>query len=1425
MDPLQSLCNIAYSAPAYWGQRVDVQNFFGDLRSAAAKLDAVYGMGNLIKLAEDAALFLYLVTGARSFTDVAVYVGTFVKLQCGDEPLIYKCNIDMLLAAYTDILAEESVQSLGEVLGESRKALDNFKTCLNSKIATKIRKMTLACVSVGLFEKLNIDTRKLGYSEFEVMHAKRTVPSGVDFGYMVLDTILFLLERANVAAATGNVFSIFHSGDRYEEWSRECLELKRMSKLLNDPSHHGFSEPEFYRRLDDALEIGRQIVKLANNFHGAEKKACVYQLNDLLMLRDDLVVKKAAREPRKNPFPILYVGKTSIGKSSLIDITFHYIAKLLDLPSDPSYKYTKNGFAEFWDGFKTSQWCVVIDDIAFMNPNTASSSGGDPSVMEIIQINNSVNYVPNQAALEDKGRIPLKNRVTLATTNTKHLNAQFYFSYPVAVLRRFPYVIHVTPKPQYATGGMLDSEKARNATDPHDLWHFKVEKIIGVKKDGKDPLFEEIPEFDNLNNYLTWLGKTILAFEANQERVIKQLNGLEFTVCKNCCSISGCDCEMIQSRGPYEDDPRVRYFNAANALFHCIDYRGRKYFYVWSRTGGWKYDREFDVKVRTMFGFVDVEQMLNVDYKEPWEDAHNYGRTYMISGVAHPNPKYDWDDAPLWANVLELALMETNSHMLHPFPLPEVVEEKEDVQAYEEIAGYGTKYERMCNITSSFFWWKVRQVRDMGIAWSGIFALALMRTFPGLASIIFSLIAFDLIPHLSKYPVFWRILGNSVVKKIRQPTWVVPAISGLTLVLAGYWCVLKLRGNVVEDLVENHQSVDEVEKTVGRKPEKSEEDEKRENVWYKDDWKLSPVDLSPQITSNAAQSREYFEEKLEKHLVHGKFVSPIDEHRNYVREARMIAVGGQVLLTNNHCVPMKPKMRLRVVVSDQMGQVGSNFEVDVFESEILRFPDRDLAFVRVRCLKLFANIDHLFPKISYRGKFDGTWMTRTPYGVIERRKIVALVPASFSSKDLVNLKTHVFRGYVDKPTNDGDCGSLYVQHTPSGHLLLGIHVAGGMNTAVCVPVDSVIVEKALTHFDKFKVQAGRIMISEKLGPMHPKCPLRYIEESGYMESYGSLKNYHTIKGSNVVPTLLQKFLVREKGFVVKHGPPLMSGWIPKRRAFVDLVKPQTTGIDLELLDDCVRTFAEDVWNELSVESRKMIHIVDLDTALNGAPGIPFMERMNMSTSSGYPYSVPKRQLCLGDNEHWDLPPDVLERVRIAIRDGMEEGMSTDFVFDGAKKDEPTPFNKIEEGKTRIFNVGSIESMIIGRMLFMGFMRCIMSNRFAFEVAIGVNCQSAEWEEIYQYLMSVCKGNYIAGDYKGFDKTQPSPFTQASMMFFQILAEKAGWSHAELRFLRAYGLSLCFPIINMFGDIVRLMKSNPWMCCHNAHELRGQFFVF
>jgi hypothetical protein len=210
--------------------------------------------------------------------------------------------------------------------------------------------------------------------------------------------------------------------------------------------------------------------------------------------------------PRKDPFAILLHGSSSIAKSQLTQILFYHYGKVFDLPIGDEYRYTRCPTDEYWSGFNSTQWCIVMDDIAFLKPNGEV----DPTLKEMLQVKNSVPYTPPQAALEDKGRTPVKAELLIGTTNTKHLNLHAYFACPFAIARRLNYIITPHVKSEYAKNAfMADSTKIPVTPDGEymDIWWFEIFVPIPEKDeeiDCQNTRYSHVHTFHNIHDMLEW---------------------------------------------------------------------------------------------------------------------------------------------------------------------------------------------------------------------------------------------------------------------------------------------------------------------------------------------------------------------------------------------------------------------------------------------------------------------------------------------------------------------------------------------------------------------------------------------------------------------------------------------------------------------------------------------------------------------------------------------------------------------------------------------------------------------------------------------------------------------------------------------------------------------------------------------------------
>lgn len=437
-------------------------------------------------------------------------------------------------------------------LNTARDVIDKFASFQKSTIYKKLYKIILYALTHSVFDKIGLDLDYLGYSMFQQEALRKKYHLGCDFIHTLFDTIIYLAQKGFQILKTRSFDCVFHSTKEYELFHVDVLSLKRQSLCLNNPEAHGFNEFDFRRNLDDLIEKGESIVKFNDKADTFEKKVLLSYLNDLMTIKADLCTKASARESRTPPYSILISGDSGIGKSTIKDILFTHFGKVNGLNVDSTYCYTRNPVAKFWDGFTTSQWAVILDDVAFMHPNKAPN--GDPSVMEFLQIINAVPFTPDQADLSDKGRTPLRARLCIATTNTEDLNAHYYFSCASAAQRRFPFIVEPVVKPKFRKAGtmMLDSSKAEHDDGNYpDYWDWTIKKVepVVLSSESKKANITIIHKNVSLRAFLTWFNGSIHDFNENQANVKESMDKLNNIVLCDECSLTPhlCECLKVQT--------------------------------------------------------------------------------------------------------------------------------------------------------------------------------------------------------------------------------------------------------------------------------------------------------------------------------------------------------------------------------------------------------------------------------------------------------------------------------------------------------------------------------------------------------------------------------------------------------------------------------------------------------------------------------------------------------------------------------------------------------------------------------------------------------------------------------------------------------------------------------------------------------------
>lgn len=357
-------------------------------------------------------------------------------------------------------------QSLGDIV-------DDFKMIRDSELATKLNQVLTGLTCAGLISHLKLPITKEGMNMFSTRYAGNYSFKGVD------DMLLQCLDLCRLILDVGYECFLEKSIRPLMTRNRDArVWLDDVDNLLVQYSKQPLEEhpdPQaFLLKIDDLLDRSSGI--------DIDKQVLSLSVRDLRRIRSEFMRKHNVSSYRKSPFSVLVYGTPGIGKTSITNMLYTLYHRVVTerlghtLDWDPKVNmYTRNFADDYWSGYKgASQWAVTLDDIARENANHVASKGSD-SLTELITVVNTVGVATTQAALEDKGGIPLLPRMVVATTNCKNLNAHHAVHDSGAVLRRLPYVIEPVVKPQYLDGnGMLKKCSAPE----FDMWDYKVSVVV-----------------------------------------------------------------------------------------------------------------------------------------------------------------------------------------------------------------------------------------------------------------------------------------------------------------------------------------------------------------------------------------------------------------------------------------------------------------------------------------------------------------------------------------------------------------------------------------------------------------------------------------------------------------------------------------------------------------------------------------------------------------------------------------------------------------------------------------------------------------------------------------------------------------------------------------------------------------------------------
>jgi hypothetical protein len=666
---------------------------------------------------------------------------------------------------------------------------------------------------------------------------------------------------------------------------------------------------------------------------------------------------------------------------------------------------------------------------------------------------------------------------------------------------------------------------------------------------------------------------------------------------------------------------------------------------------------------------------------------------------------------------------------------------------------------------------------------------------------------------IRKYPRdYWRTLGVETAYKMSNP----PFLTNVACILGALFIAFKVfkTEKKVKEVEEKISPKFQADINVGSVPVASKEEPN--NVWYNDKFELHQMDVGKLSVGWNGLDDDQILKKLSLNCVYFTIKTGLTKGRR----TSAFCVSGQIYMFNSHFLrDLEGNVELTVGFQDGKQGVNPNITVIISTSRVFKKPNSDISLLEIRGLPPRANYIDLFPNETFDCKNEGYLLRRAFDGSITARNMKRIRQCKNVYERNIDATIDMWTGVCPSGAEYGDCGSILVVRTGFGPSILGIHFLGStfISNVASEKVTREFLESAIQTMTRFNVQDTGLIVDAPSVPvavvdLHKKSAFRYIDQ-GSAQVVGSLTLPRAHGKSRVENTPMNEYL-SNKGYNTNYMAPDLVSWRPWHLAAKEMVNPANK-FEPDILIKCKDAFVKDILSAIPQSILKeQVQVYDDFTAINGAAGVTYVDKINRNTSMGHPYNRSKRFYieaipARGENLDPVKFSNEIEKQMLRIEEDYRKGIRSNAIFRGNLKDEAVAELKAKLGKTRVFAGAPVAWSIVNRKYTLSFIRLLQSNQYIFECACGIVCQSPEWEVLKMYLTHHGSDRLVAGDFSKFDKRMCAEIIQLAFDIIIAVCEASGnYSEQDLLVIAGIGKDTAFAWMNFNGDLVSFFGSNP-----------------
>jgi hypothetical protein len=476
-------------------------------------------------------------------------------------------------------------------------------------------------------------------------------------------------------------------------------------------------------------------------------------------------------------------------------------------------------------------------------------------------------------------------------------------------------------------------------------------------------------------------------------------------------------------------------------------------------------------------------------------------------------------------------------------------------------------------------------------------------------------------------------------------------------------------------------------------------------------------------------------------------------------------VEGSVAATANHVMVMNEGCE-KVHIFYNPGDTEEYKELIV--GEVLRFEDRDLAYVRFTNCQPFPSLRKHIMKEKITDKVTGAARVSVSDGMRSIHHSTYMEPRTRQTDRAGSVS-----GYyaVDQPGEDGECGALNILYnTKYDTKIIGLHVAADSHGSLIAPMfqgewDPLfkIVELEPVH----EVMKNNCCMTEIYVP--PEIDVQFDESQRLHRYHQGMTTIAKVNPMFSFPgkTQLHKSPIATGVTIsTEKGPVHMAPPYPLTTAPAKLRKGlDENGIEQDPVSLSLRKFKgkkvlkmppefydDDVWDGCfpTYLTNRGLRMLTIEEAVFGCKALN-IDGIDISTSSAFPYVAAgiKRSELINKETKFIHP---MLRASVQYRlDMAAQGKIVPLVCIGILKDETRELSRVHKYFTRMFLNGPIDHLIFSRMALGAYAIAVEHTRLA-DIQVGLNPYSSDWRILYERMTRFGKDmeNIFDNDTAGWD---------------------------------------------------------------------------